>query len=91
MSIPKGQRIGGRQKGTPNKSTAAVKAAAQKHTTDALAALVSILRTGQSEQARIAAARELLDRGYGKPAQALTDADGGNLPRVTTVVHVHQP
>lgn len=90
MPVPKGTRIGGRQKGTPNKATAQLKAIAQKHTKAALDTLVIVMTTGESEQARIGAARELLDRGYGKPSQALTDADGGNLPIPTTVVHVHQ-
>ena len=63
-----GKRPGaGRPKGVPNKATRDVREAAQKFTTEALLALAKIMRKGESEQARVAAARELLDRGHGKP------------------------
>ena len=72
----KGQKFGGRTKGTPNKATAEVKAVAQQYTTSAIHTLVAILTNGKSEQARIMAAREILDRGHGKAPQALTLPDG---------------
>lgn len=70
---------GGRPKGQRNKATAEIKAIAQKYTVEAMKTLTDILKNGQSEQARIAAARELLDRGYGKPAQAVTGDGGGPI------------
>jgi hypothetical protein len=86
--MPKGVRLGGRQKGTPNKGGVELRAAAQVHTVMALRVLAEIAQSGESEQARVSAANALLDRGHGKPAQALTDADGGPLiPRL--VVHEH--
>jgi hypothetical protein len=74
-----GERRGGRQKGTPNKATRDVKALAQKHGPDCIKGLAKLAVKAESEQARIAAMKELLDRAYGRPAQAITDADGGNL------------
>lgn len=66
----------GRPKGSPNKLTADIKAAAQKFTDDALNTLAKIMRDGESEAARVAAANAILDRGYGKPKQSLdVDAD----------------
>ena len=65
---------------------------ARTHAAAALAVLVEIMNDGgASGPARIAAARDILDRGHGRPAQALTDADGGKLLLPTTVVHVHRP
>lgn len=64
-----GQRLGGRVKGTPNKATADVRALAQQYTAQVIEELARILIEGESEQARIAAGKELLDRGHGKPTQ----------------------
>jgi len=68
------QKTGGRQKGTPNKATAQVKALAQVHGPQAIDELAQIAFDKHEEtglpvanaQARIAAIKELLDRGYGK-------------------------
>ncbi len=65
-----GKREGaGRKPGSRNKATADVKAAAQRYTAEALNTLAAIMRAGENEAARIAASKELLDRGYGKPHQ----------------------
>jgi hypothetical protein len=67
-----GRKTGGRTKGTPNKVLVDVKAAAQLHATDAIAALASIMRNGEMPPAaRVSAAKELLDRGYGKAPQTI--------------------
>ena len=70
---------GGRPKGSRSKITAEIRELAQVHTAEALNTLVSVMRTGESEAARVAAANSVLDRGFGKPAQALqhTGGDGG--------------
>ena len=72
-------RRGGRPKGQPNKATAEIKAIAQKHAPEAIRTLAHILKTSDNDQAKIAAARELLDRAYGKPAQAVTGEGGGPI------------
>ncbi|MFN7883403.1 MAG: hypothetical protein ACK5PF_10380 [bacterium] len=61
----------GRPKGSVNKVTADIRAAAQAYTDDALATLAQIMKAGESEAARVAAANSILDRGFGKPRQAL--------------------
>lgn len=66
-----GTRPSGRQKGTPNKVTADVRAAAQQYTAEAIQTLASIMRESDVDQARIAAAKELLDRGHGKSTQPI--------------------
>lgn len=67
-----GKREGaGRPKGSMNKATADVKAAAQEYTQDALEVLAQIMKAGESETARVAAANSLLDRGHGKPKQSM--------------------
>lgn len=76
--MPKGQKFGGRQKGTPNKVTAEVKALAMKHTPAAIRGLAKLAKTARSEMVRVAAWREILDRAVGRPAQSvdLTNSDG---------------
>ncbi|WP_454760619.1 hypothetical protein [Caulobacter segnis] len=71
-----GQEDGRQNKGNAKKATADVKAAAQAFTTDALEALVHIMKAGESEAARVAAANAILDRGHGKARQSMDiDAD----------------
>lgn len=80
MGRPKGSpKVGGRIKGTPNKATADVRALAQRYTDDAIRTLSEIMLRGEAEAARIAAARELLDRGHGKATQVLAGEGGGPL------------
>jgi hypothetical protein len=80
-----GKREGaGRRKGTPNKATADIKAQAQKYTPDALKTLHAIMRDSESDAARVSAAKELLDRGYGKSPQPQT-GEGGEGP-ITVVI-----
>lgn len=76
-----GRKTGGRIAGTPNKATVDVRAAAQEYTADAikaLATLAGLLDDGkgkaESEQARVAALKEILDRGHGKASQPVTAA-----------------
>lgn len=66
-----GVRRGGRKKGALNKSTKDIKALAQKHTPAALKTLVDVMGKSESDAARVAAANSLLDRAYGRPAQAV--------------------
>ncbi|MGZ0105197.1 hypothetical protein [Achromobacter sp. KK8] len=71
-----GERRGGRKKGVPNKATAEIKALAQQHGPEAIATLVSIMKgTKQPPAARVAAAKELLDRAYGKSVQPIEGGD----------------
>jgi hypothetical protein len=72
-----GERRGGRNPGTPNKATRDIRELAQAHSTEAvqelakLAGLVKGTKGAESEQARIGALKELLDRGHGKATQAV--------------------
>lgn len=82
---PKGQGYtpgSGRKKGTPNKATADVKAALQKHGDDLVKALIALTKS-DNEQVRLAAINSALDRGYGKAAQPHTGEGGeGPIPHV---------
>lgn len=81
-----GRKTGGRQKGTPNKATSDIKALAQKHAPDAIACLHQLMKDDKTPpQAKISAARELLDRGYGKPSQTINKEGEGDK----TVVVIH--
>lgn len=69
-SNPKPPNAGkGRPKGALNKSTREVKQIAQQHGPAAIRHLVRLMTKAESEQAQIAAAKEILDRAYGKSTQ----------------------
>lgn len=70
----------GRKKGTPNKVTAEIKMLAREHGADAIQALANILVRTDSDAARIAAAKELLDRGYGKSTAVQELSGPGGAP-----------
>lgn len=73
MAAPKGHpRWGGRQKGTKNKATVDVKVLAQEHGPEAIKTLCRLMREADSDAAKISAAKELLDRAYGKATQHVT-------------------
>ena len=78
----KGQpKSGGRKKGTPNKSTVEVRAYAQEFGEDAITTLAQLMYHADDDRVRISAAKEILDRGYGKAPQAMgfTGRDGGPI------------
>lgn len=62
----------GRPKGALNKATRDIKALAQPYAPEALKTLAQIMRKSESDQARVAASKELIDRAFGKAPQALT-------------------
>jgi hypothetical protein len=68
---PKGVKQGGRKPGTPNKATAEVKAYAQQYAPAVLEELARLATKAKSEQARVAAGKEILDRAYGKATQPM--------------------
>jgi hypothetical protein len=70
-----GVKTGGRKAGTPNKATAEVKALALKHTPAAIKELARLAANADSEPARVAAIKELLDRAVGKASQPIGQAD----------------
>lgn len=72
-----GKRDGsGRKRGTPNKITQTVKQYAAQFGTEAIDKLVAIMRDASAPHtAQIASAKELLDRGFGKPSISIDVAE----------------
>lgn len=71
----------------PNKATGSLKELAREYTPQAIAALVKVLTTSDSDTAIVSAANSLLDRGYGKPSQVLAgDEDGGAIKAVHEII-----
>ena len=66
-----GRKTGGRQKGSLNKATAEIKEVARQYGTEAVEKLAELMRCDDNPQVQRAAAEALLDRGYGKPSQAV--------------------
>jgi len=73
----------GRPPGSLNKATAEIKAAARKHGPEALKVLAALMKNAESEQAQIAAAKEILDRAYGKATQPV--GEDPDMPFVSKV------
>jgi hypothetical protein len=63
---------------------------AKGYAPEALEVFAKIMRSGESEAAKVAAADKLLDRGYGKAPQALehTGAGGGDIKHDIRIVIV---
>lgn len=61
----------GRPKGSTTRQTLDVKELAQDFTEEAVLALAEIMRQSDSDASRVAAIKELLDRGHGRPKQSV--------------------
>jgi hypothetical protein len=59
----------GRKKGSPNKITAEIKYIAQEHGEKAIGILVDLMYNANSDTTKVMAAKEILDRAYGKSTQ----------------------
>lgn len=69
---------GGSRLGRPNKATAEIRGLARQYGEAAMAELARLAVEAESEAARVAACREILDRGYGKAMQPVGgDGEGG--------------
>jgi phage FluMu protein gp41 len=85
MSQRGGKRPGaGRPKGAKDRATAAAGATlaelARAETRTALATLISVAKKSESDAARVSAANAILDRGYGRPPQAVQHSGPGGGP-----------
>lgn len=96
QSVPPARRGGarpgaGRKPGRPDRATAdekdSLERLAKQHAPAALKALVEIATKGESEAARVTAALGLLDRGYGRPRQAVEHTGEGGGPLAVVVTH----
>lgn len=78
----------GRKPGKVNQIKRDLASMAKGHAEAALATLVEIMTNpGEAASARVSAATALLDRGYGKPVQAMdhTSSDGSMAPSHITL------
>lgn len=69
--MAKGNKTGGRRKGTPNRITREIGELARVHAPSAIKELARLAKSAESESARVSAIGMLLDRAYGKPKQAV--------------------
>ena len=91
MNTHGGQREGaGRPAGAANKITRPVKALAASYGPASIARLVQLRDGAASEQVRFAAAKELLDRAYSRPRQAI-DLNGDQSIMVIVQRQTPQP
>jgi hypothetical protein len=81
--MAKGKKTGGRRRGTPNKASAEIKELAREYSAEAIGTLAALMRNSKVPPvARVAAARELLDRGHGKAPTAVMGEGGGPIEHV---------
>ena len=88
--MAQGHKTGGRKAGTPNKATAELKTIARQYTDAAVKELARLALEAASEQARVSAIKELLDRGYGRATQPLA-GDHDHSPIQCVVRRVLSP
>ena len=71
------------------RSVTEIRSLARSHTKTALNVLVAVMRnTKATPPARIAAANAILDRGWGKAAQAIENADDGALELIHRIERI---
>ena len=91
----RGRKTGGRRRGTPNRVTVDIRAAAQIYGPAAIERLALIaglaidargqpVRGAESEATQLGALRALLDRGYGRATQPIASDENG-----TTITMLH--
>ena len=86
-----GKRPGaGRKPGTPNKVSAEIRGLAQKYTASAMKELGRIATKGTSDAARVAAIKEIFDRGYGRAVQSINAGEDG-APLIIKIVQFAAP
>lgn len=81
-----GNRGKGRPKGALNKATRDIKELARAHGPEVVEGLVRLFREADSDTARIAAAKEILDRGYGKASQPIAGDEDSPLRVINEIV-----
>jgi len=81
-----GKKTGGRKPGSRNKVTAEVKALARTHAESAIKELARLATKAKVEATRVAAIKELLDRGFGKSIQAIEGTEDG--PPIKQVLQI---
>lgn len=87
-----GKREGaGRPKGRKDRATLAeivnLETEARRYSVIAIEALLDVAEKGESESARVNAASALLDRGYGRPRQAIEHSGTDGSPLAISVTH----
>jgi hypothetical protein len=71
------------------KTVTEIRSLARSHTRTALNVLVGVMRSKDATAAaRVSAANAILDRGWGKAAQAIENGDGGALELVHRIERV---
>ncbi len=91
MPRPKGvPKTGGRSKGTPNKATAEIRAAAAKLCPAMLRILAKIARSEKTEEkVRVDAARHILEYGAGKPTE-MHEYSGPNADPIPASIDIQE-
>ncbi len=89
--MAKGKKTGGRKPGSTNKVAAEIKALAQKHGPEMIEGLLEMARDKEAPHAaRVSAHKEVLDRGFGRPAQTVAhtgeDGEGPVLVQLLNVI-----
>ena len=71
--MAKGKKTGGRQKGSKNIISTDIRYLAQTYGQDAITVLYKLMMNSKQDMVKLNAAREILDRGFGKAAPMAAD------------------
>lgn len=84
----------GRPKGSLSRATKQAKTTlaelAKVYAPEALETLAHVMRSGETDAARVTAANSLLDRGYGKPVQATVTLEPEDAPSLSINIGVRE-
>lgn len=67
-----------------------LEASCKKLTPQALETIVAIMQGGDNERNKLTAAQYIVDRGYGKPVQAVSGKDGESIKHDLTVTFIRK-
>ena len=91
FSIALSGGLAGRPKGKPNRERISLRDRIRMSEAEIVDRLIFLMRKGENHTVQLAACRELLDRGYGRPMQVAAVGIGNEGGPATIIVHTGVP
>ena len=81
-------KTGGRQKGTPNKTTAEIRYIAGMYAVEAIQTMVNIMRTTDNDALKLKVCEMIINRGYGAPSQTFLGFDPNKAVKNPNIIEM---